>query len=171
MTYVFAFAGGGGTSTTGRAVPRAARYFVVGVGGVGGVGGVAFAAVLEVFLVGMAVAATTPAASAGRLFAYMGGADELDALRETDPEVSGVMVFGLEPFLQYERLRPSKEEMGGGNLVNFSSGEGFCGINHCASLTRAFHTCFRPAYECRMARTRSQRQYPSSSSAFSIEKA
>ena len=111
MTYVFAFAGGGGgTSTTGRAVPRAARYFVVGVGGVGGVGGVPFAPVLEVFLVGTAVAATTPAASAGRLFAYMGGADELDALRETDPEVSGVMVSGLEPFLQYERLRPSKEE-------------------------------------------------------------
>jgi len=73
MTYVFAFTGGGGgTSTTGRVVRRAERYFVVGVGGVGGVegvggvGGIAFVAGLEVFFEGT-VAATTAATSAERL--------------------------------------------------------------------------------------------------------
>ncbi len=75
MTYIFAFTGGGGggggTSTTGQAVPHAAIYFVVGIGDIGGVGGIAFASVLEVFLIGTAVTAMTPATSAGRLCAYM----------------------------------------------------------------------------------------------------
>ena len=109
----------------------------------------------------------------------MGGADVLDVLCEMDPEVSGLMVSGLELFLQYGHLWPSKEEMGGGSLINFSSDEGFCGINHCASLTWAFHTsCVPSALKQRMgqmthlafaphmnaacmARMRSQRQYPS----------
>jgi len=149
MTYIFAFTGGGGggggTSTTGQAVPHAAIYFVVGIGDIGGVGGIAFASVLEVFLIGTAVTAMTPATSAGRLCAYMGGADVLDVLCEMDPEVSGLMVSGLEPFLQYEHLWPSKEEMGGGSLINFSSDEGFCGINHCASLMQVFHTSGVPS--------------------------